>query len=138
VQPGNTWLPTSEKFSAYKGTPLSAKEATKYQSIMGGLQYLTLTRTDLSFLVNKVCRFLYGPTTNHMRAVKRIFRYVQGTIIPGLCDNHLRNEGSVASRSIVGFSVKRECTNTHTKHANTISEVRVNLLQLMFIVYNTE
>jgi hypothetical protein len=79
-KPMSTPLPTSKKFSAYKGYPLSVKEATMYQSIVGGLQYLTLTRPFLSFLVNKVCQFLHAPTTNHMTAVKKILRYVQGTI----------------------------------------------------------
>jgi hypothetical protein len=37
-----------------------------------------------------------------------------------LWKNHLRNEGSVASRSIGGFSTKRECANTHTKHINYV------------------
>jgi hypothetical protein len=52
--------------------------------------------------------------------------------------NRHRNEGFVASRSIGRFSTKQECTNTHTKHTNTISEVKVKLLQRMFIVYNTD
>jgi hypothetical protein len=83
-KPVNTPLSTSEKISAYKGTPLSAKEATRNQSIVGDLQYLALTRSDLSFLVNKVHQFLHERTTNHMTAVKRILRYVQGTITLGL------------------------------------------------------
>jgi hypothetical protein len=33
--------------------------------------------------------------------------------------NHLKNERFVASRWIGGFSMKRECTNTHTKHTKT-------------------
>jgi hypothetical protein len=34
--------------------------------------------------------------------------------------------------------MKRECTNTHIKHLDTITEVIVKLLQLRFIVYNIE
>jgi hypothetical protein len=76
----NTPLSSSEKVSAYKGTPLSTKDATKYRSIVEALQYLTLTRPDLAYLINKACQFLHSPTTNHMILVKRILRYVQGTI----------------------------------------------------------
>jgi hypothetical protein len=76
----NTPLSSSEKISTYKGTPLSAKDATKYRSIVGALQYLTLTILDLAYLVNKACQYLHAPTTNHMPLVKRILRYVQGTI----------------------------------------------------------
>lgn len=31
------------------------EDATKYRSIVGALQYCTLTRPDLSLVVNKVC-----------------------------------------------------------------------------------
>lgn len=51
---------------------------------MGGLQYLTLTRLDIAFAVNKVCQYLKCPTTSHYTAVKRILRYVSGTLHLGL------------------------------------------------------
>jgi hypothetical protein len=71
-----TLLPMSEQYSAYKGTSLDIKEATRYRSIVGALQYLTLTRVDISFSVNKVCQFLHNSTSVHMIAVKRILRYI--------------------------------------------------------------
>jgi hypothetical protein len=52
------------------------------------------------------------------------------------CDNHIRNEEFVTSRSIGRFSIKQECT--HTKHSNIRSKVKVKLLQLMFIIYKIE
>jgi hypothetical protein len=51
---------------------------------VGALQYLTLTRPDISFAVNKVCQFLHCPTTVHWTTVKRILRYVCGTCSNGL------------------------------------------------------
>jgi hypothetical protein len=45
---------------------------------------LTLTRLDIAFSVNKVCQYLHAPTMLHLVAVKRILRYVRGTIDMGL------------------------------------------------------
>ena len=54
---------------------------------VGGLQYLTITRPDLSFAVNRVCQYLHAPRDTHWSAVKRILRYVRLTVSHGL---HLR------------------------------------------------
>lgn len=37
-------------------------DPTHYKSIIRALQYLTMTRPDLSFAVNKLSQFLKGPT----------------------------------------------------------------------------
>lgn len=79
-----TPLSTVEKLSAYEGEKLGEKDATQYRSVVGALQYLTLTRPDISFSVNKVCQFLQNPTTVHWATVKRILRYVKGTLGLGL------------------------------------------------------
>jgi hypothetical protein len=79
-----TMFVTSLKLTLSGGTPLSNDEATKYRSLVGGLQYLTLTRLDVSFAVNKVCQFHHAPTDLHLAAVKRILRYIQGTLSLGL------------------------------------------------------
>jgi hypothetical protein len=39
---------------------------------------------DLAFSVNKVCQYLHAPTTLHLVAIKRILRFVKGTIDLGL------------------------------------------------------
>jgi hypothetical protein len=52
--------------------------------MVGALQYLTLTRPDICFAVNKVCQFLHAPTTVHWSAVKRILRHIQGSLTIGL------------------------------------------------------
>jgi histone deacetylase 1/2 len=83
-KPVETPLSTSERLSAIEGVNLGAKDSTKYRSLVGALQYLTLTRPDISFAVNKVCQFLHSPTTVHWSAVKRILRYVNGTLNMGL------------------------------------------------------
>ncbi|KAK1692440.1 hypothetical protein QYE76_009137 [Lolium multiflorum] len=65
-----TPLSSSESLTLYDGTPLGPDDCTQYRSMVGALQYLTLTRPDLSFSVNKVCQYLHAPTTAHWTAVK--------------------------------------------------------------------
>jgi hypothetical protein len=74
----STPLSISEKLSAFEGTWLGPVDAARYKSIVGVLQYLTLTRPDITFSVNKVCQFLHVPTDVHCAAVKRILRYLRG------------------------------------------------------------
>jgi hypothetical protein len=64
------------------GIPLS--DPTPFRSMVGGLQYLTFTRPDLSYAVNHICQFMHQPTDHHLVAAKRILRYVQGTLHHGL------------------------------------------------------
>ena len=64
------------------GDPLP--DPSNYRSMVGGLQYLTLSRPDISFAVNQVCQFMHNPRTSHLQVVKRIFRYIKGTLEQGL------------------------------------------------------
>jgi histone deacetylase 1/2 len=76
-------MSSSERSCGADGDALSPKEATRYRNLVGGLQYLTITRPDLSFVVNKVCQYLHDPRSPHMAAVKRILRYVCYTLDSG-------------------------------------------------------
>jgi histone deacetylase 1/2 len=74
----------SEKLALTDGEPLSSDDSTRYRSIVGDLQYITLTRPDISLSVNKVCQFLHSPNIVYWTAVKRILRYLCGTVSVGL------------------------------------------------------
>jgi hypothetical protein len=76
----STPLSYSTKISAQVGERLSPEDATRYRSIVGALQYLTLTHPDISFAVNKVCQYLHSPTSVHWMAVKRILRFLKHTM----------------------------------------------------------
>jgi hypothetical protein len=47
-------------------------DPTLFRSLAGALQYLTITRPNLSFSVNSICQFMHSPTEDHFRALKRI------------------------------------------------------------------
>ncbi|GJX03863.1 hypothetical protein Tco_0189779 [Tanacetum coccineum] len=52
--------------------------------MIGSLLYLTASRPDIMFSVCLCARFQEDPKTSHLEAVKRIFRYVKGTMHLGL------------------------------------------------------
>ena len=72
----------STSLSAFEGDPLS--DVTMYLSIVGALQYLSITRPDISFTVNKLSQFMHRPTDIHWQSVKRLLRYLKQTIHFGL------------------------------------------------------
>ena len=79
-----TPMSVTDRLSALDGDLLSTDDATEYRSLVGGLQYLTITRPDVSYAVNRVCQYLHAPRTTHFSAVKRILRYVSSTASYGL------------------------------------------------------
>lgn len=63
---------------------MPVSDATQYCSLVGALQYLTFTRPDISYVVQQVCLHMHDPREPHLSAVKRILRYLQGTLGHGL------------------------------------------------------
>ncbi|GJR10474.1 hypothetical protein Tco_0793126 [Tanacetum coccineum] len=78
------------------GTPMATKpkldadlsgepvDQTDYHSKIGSLMYLTSSRPDIVQAVCYCARYQARPTEKHLKEVKRIFRYLRGTINMGL------------------------------------------------------
>ncbi|KAH9673545.1 retrovirus-related pol polyprotein from transposon RE1 [Citrus sinensis] len=81
-KPMTTPAVSGRRLSLFDGDLLS--NPTEYRSVVGALQYLTITRPDISFAVNQVCQYMHHPTIAHWCAVKRILRYLKGTTTHGL------------------------------------------------------
>ncbi|GKC52514.1 ribonuclease H-like domain-containing protein [Tanacetum coccineum] len=79
--PSRTPVDTESKLGI-DGDPVS--DSTLYRSLAGSLQYLTFTRPDIFYAVQLVCLHMHDPWEPHLSALKRILRYVQGTLNYGL------------------------------------------------------
>nr|GEU64060.1 retrovirus-related Pol polyprotein from transposon TNT 1-94 [Tanacetum cinerariifolium] len=76
--------PIVEKNKLYEdlqGTPV---DATLYRGMIGSLMYLTSSRLDFIYAICLCARYQAKPIEKHLNAVKRIFRYLKGTINKGL------------------------------------------------------
>jgi hypothetical protein len=81
-KPCSTPVDTQAKLSADLGDPVA--DPTAYRSLAGALQYLTFTRPDLTYAVQQVCLHMHDPRESHLAALKRLLRYVRGTVDLGL------------------------------------------------------
>ncbi|XP_029130523.1 uncharacterized protein LOC114916960 [Cajanus cajan] len=69
-----------------------------YRSVLGALQYATITRPDIAYSINKLCLFMHKPLEFHWKCVKRLLRYLSGTKDQGL---HFQKS---PSQPITGFA----------------------------------
>ncbi|GJX33772.1 retrovirus-related pol polyprotein from transposon TNT 1-94 [Tanacetum coccineum] len=76
--------PMVEKYKLDEDTQGKAVDATHYHGMIGTLMYLTASRPDLTFVVCMCARYQAKPTEKHLHAVKRIFKYLRGTVNRGL------------------------------------------------------
>uniref|UniRef100_A0A2N9FTY6 Reverse transcriptase Ty1/copia-type domain-containing protein n=1 Tax=Fagus sylvatica TaxID=28930 RepID=A0A2N9FTY6_FAGSY len=82
AKPVNTPMASSTNLSAHEGEPFP--DHTLFRSTVGALQYLSITRPDIAFAVNKLSQFMHKPTQIHWQSVKRLLRYLKSTIQFGL------------------------------------------------------
>ena len=82
ANPLPTPMVSSLKLTATDGDPVP--NVTEYRSIVGALQYITITRPEIAYCVNRVCQFMQKPLDHHWKAVKRIHRYLKGTADEGI------------------------------------------------------
>jgi hypothetical protein len=71
----------------------------EYRSMIGSLLYLTVTRSDIQFIVWLCARFKASPRSSHRTTVQRIFRYLKHTPEFGIWYS-----ASSSSLDLVGFS----------------------------------
>ncbi|XP_044717342.1 reverse transcriptase (RNA-dependent DNA polymerase) domain-containing protein [Hirsutella rhossiliensis] len=89
------------------------KDQAAYAKRVGSLMYAMLgTRSDICFSVGACCRHLANPTSQHQTAVKRIMRYLKGTI-----DYVLVLEGPL--QPIQGYTDADFAADLHTRRSTS-------------------
>lgn len=81
-KPLATPVDLQSKLSIDDGEPID--NPTYYRSVAGALQYLTFTGPDISYAAHQICLYMHQPRVPHLNALKRIIRYLQGTLHYGI------------------------------------------------------
>nr|GEU67322.1 hypothetical protein [Tanacetum cinerariifolium] len=76
--------PMVEKFKLDEDKEGKDVDPSHYRGMIGTLLYLTTSRLDLQFAICMCARYQARPIEKHLHAVKRIFRYLRGTVNRGL------------------------------------------------------
>ena len=89
-KPVSTPLEFGKRYEAVSKEEKSLDIKT-YQTAIGCLNYASLiSRPDLAVAVGVPSRFMANPGPEHWKGVKRVFRYIQGTLDYGLVYNYVR------------------------------------------------
>lgn len=123
---------------------------THFRSFDGKLQYLTLTRPNLQFAVNYIYQKMHSPTVSDFTLLKRILRYVKGSITMGISfskdtDFTLRAQSEndwtcckVTRRSIGGFCtfLGNNIISWSSKKQPTVSKSSIEAEYMYLSKYN--
>ena len=110
AKPYPTPMLSDLKLSKIEGEPII--DGKLYRSVVGALQYVTITRPELSFSMNKVSQYMACPLDIHWKAVKRILRYLNGSIDYGL---HIKSSDFKLS----GFSDSNWASNVDDRRSTS-------------------
>nr|GEU79885.1 ribonuclease H-like domain-containing protein [Tanacetum cinerariifolium] len=128
--PSRTPVDTKSKLGS-EGVPV--QDPKLYCSLAGGLQYLTFTRPDLSYVVQQIYLYMHDPREPHFASLKRILRYVQGTLDFGF---HLY---AFATTSLVGYidADWAGCPSTRrSRLRNLLRELHSPLMTAILVYYD--
>jgi Reverse transcriptase (RNA-dependent DNA polymerase) len=76
-KPASTPMEYKCKLNTEDEEPL--EDINQFQRLVGKLIYLTVTRSDISFVVSQISKFMHSSRTPHLEAINRILRYIKGS-----------------------------------------------------------
>ncbi|WZZ35211.1 hypothetical protein YC2023_018612 [Brassica napus] len=82
AKPVTTLMTVSQNLTLQSGTTIA--DPREFRMIVGSLQYLSITRPDIAYSVNRLSQFMHRPTDDHWQAAKRVLRYLTGTLSHGI------------------------------------------------------
>lgn len=106
-------IPTEPNLKISKDDIDLLDDPTSYRRLVGRLLYLTITRPDLCYSVNRLSQFMGAPRTRHLQVALRILQYIKRTTGQGL---HFPSSSFV---QIKGFSDVDQGTCPDTRRSLT-------------------
>ncbi|XP_020677802.1 uncharacterized protein LOC110096276 [Dendrobium catenatum] len=111
-----------------------------YRQITRSLQYLTLTRPDISYAVNLLCQNMHNPSSYHFYLLHRLLRYIYGTlsfgipILPGDKDTRKSTSSycTFLGHTLISWTVKKQHM---IARSSTEAEYRAIALALTDIIW---
>jgi hypothetical protein len=79
IKPCPTPCIPDKSLSKFQSTSMTDPQL--YHSIVGALQYATITHPDISYDVNKTSQFIHAPISDHWNIIKRILCYLNVPLI---------------------------------------------------------
>ncbi|GJR57400.1 retrovirus-related pol polyprotein from transposon TNT 1-94 [Tanacetum coccineum] len=105
--------PMVEKSKLDEDKEGKAVDPSHYRGMIGTLLYLTASRPDLQFAICMCARYQARPTEKHLHTVKRIFRYLNGTVNRGLW--YLKD----SSITLTAFANANHASCQDTRHSTS-------------------
>nr|GEY86962.1 retrovirus-related Pol polyprotein from transposon TNT 1-94 [Tanacetum cinerariifolium] len=116
--------PMVEKSKLNEDKKGKAVDPSHYYGMIGTLLYLTTSRPDLQFVICMCARYQARPTKKHLHSVKRIFRYLRGTVNRGLWYS---KDSSVALTAFIDVD-HTGCQDTHRSTSGSLQFLGARLI----------
>ena len=91
-------------------------DVTLFKQIVGSLRYMCNSRPDIGFAVGLVSRYMSEPRVSHMKAARRILRYLKGSIDYGIL---FRRDSEGKEVTVTCFSDADWCGDKEDRRSTT-------------------